>query len=213
MQAIDFMVKVVTKEGEIELESALFVPIQAKSIVCIITHPYSLWGGSMDNNVVVGVRKELLTANYPCVTFNFRGVGKSSGVMGKGIEEQEDLIAVCDFCLNTLKFSQIFIVGYSFGGLVSLAASDRLKNIKGMALISYPSGFLDTIEPKYDSGFPILLIHGEQDNLIPISQIHRLIPNFSSPITLKTIPTDHFYAGREKQVGEIIRNFVDGLEI
>jgi len=213
MQTTDYMIKVATNEGMIELESVLYAPNQAKSIVCIITHPYSLWGGSMSNNVVVGVRIQLLKGKYPCVTFNFRGVGKSSGVRGKGIEEQKDFISVCDFCLNKLKFSQLFIVGYSFGGLVSLAASDRLKNIIGMALISYPRGFLDYADPNYNPEFPILLIHGEQDELIPISQIHLLIRNFHMPITLKTIRTDHFYAGKEQLVGEIIRDFVNALEI
>lgn len=187
--------------------------VKEDPILCIITHPYSLWGGSMHNNVVVGVRNQLVKGAYPCITFNFRGVGKSTGSMENGIAEQEDLIAVCNYAHNNLNYSQIFIVGYSYGGLISLSTAKKIDRIVGMALISYPTGFVKQLMPDFELKFPILFIHGEHDNLIPISRVKNMLPNFLCKTKFESISTDHFYNGKEKQVGTIIKEYIDKLKI
>ena len=175
MQENEYMVSLDPPSEKITLQSCLYTPKEVKEdkdnpILCIITHPYSLWGGSMYNNVVVGVRKQLVKEGFHCIAFNFRGVGKSTGNMGDGTEEQEDLIAICDFARKQLRYTKIFIIGYSYGGLVSLAVASDLGEIKGMCLISYPTGFVDHLAPDFNLEIPILLIHGKHDDIIPLRQ-------------------------------------------
>lgn len=212
MHKTEFMVKV---SNDVNIQAILYSSAEEdnKSIVCIITHPYSRWGGSMQNNVVVGARNQLVKGGFPCITFNFRGVGNSTGSMGDGIQEKDDLIAVCNYTRDNFSYSQIFIVGYSYGGLVSLSAAKELGEIAGMCLISYPIGFISHIHPDFDVSFPMLFIHGENDDLIPMPRVKKLLPKFKNKNKLVAISTDHFYNGKECRVGVIIRDFVSELEI
>ena len=159
MQETEYMIEV---RSNIVIQTKFYPSeiTQDQSLVCIITHPYSRWGGSMHNNVVIGVRNQLVEGGIPCITFNFRGVGKSTGVMGDGIKEQEDLIAVCDFAKKALQYSQIYIVGYSYGGLIALSIIEKLENIVGLTLISYPYGFVNHLAPNFSLEYPIQFIHG-----------------------------------------------------
>ena len=45
----------------------------------IICHPHSLHGGTMDNKVVTTLMRTYRDLGVNVVTFNFRGVGASSG--------------------------------------------------------------------------------------------------------------------------------------
>jgi alpha/beta superfamily hydrolase len=211
MQEIEFMVNV---SKDIKIQSSLYRETNQKSdsILCIITHPYSLWGGSMHNNVVIGVRNQLVKGGYHCIAFNFRGVGKSTGIMGDGIGEQEDLIAVCNHSRDKLHYFRIVIVGYSYGGLIGLSAAKNLGKLEGMVLISYPSGFVKHLLPDFTVKFPLLFVHGKGDDLIPVSRVQELLPKFHSNTKLEIINTDHFYNGQENRVGTIIRKFCGMIE-
>ncbi len=81
--------------GDIRLE-AMWSPKPGPrgAIVC---HPHPLYGGDMDNGVVVTVARALNSCGFSALRFNFRGVGQSEGSYGEGVAEQEDLIAACDF--------------------------------------------------------------------------------------------------------------------
>ncbi|TFG20826.1 MAG: alpha/beta fold hydrolase [Promethearchaeota archaeon] len=212
MHKTDFMVKV---SDEVRIQASLYASREKEkgSIACIITHPYSQWGGNMQNNVVIGVRNQLVKEGFPCVTFNFRGVGKSTGSMGDGTQEKEDLIGVCNYTRNILHLTQIIIIGYSYGALISLSAMKELGELICMCLISYPSGFVPHLSPEFDVGIPILFIHGEFDDVIPISRIKQLLPNFTHKTKFVSISTDHFYNGKENQVGAIITEFINNLKI
>ena len=212
MHKADFMVKV---SSEVSIQASLFTSTEKEnfSIACIITHPYSQWGGNMQNNVVVGIRNQLAIEGFPCITFNFRGVGKSTGSMGDGTQERKDLIAVCNYARTNLNYPQIFIIGYSYGGLISLSVVKELGEITGMCLISYPIGFVPHMSPEFDVNFPLLFIHGEHDDVIPISRIKGILPNFKNDIKFIPISTDHFYNGKENQVGTSIREFVEKLKV
>jgi alpha/beta superfamily hydrolase len=166
----------------------------------------------MHNNVVVGVRNYLVKQGYSCITFNFRGVGKSTGAIGNGSQEIEDMKAIYKYTKNKSEYKHILVVGYSYGGLISLAAAPGMKELDGMCLISYPSGFVKHLRPVYTISFPLLFIHGERDSLIPPSRVQKILPNFTCRTSFKLISTDHFYNGKEKQVGFFIQKFIEDLQ-
>ena len=84
--------------GGLSLEGILAIPEGAGSFpAVIICHPHPLYGGNMDNNVVLSLSDTLTQASLASFKFNFRGVGGSQGEFGQGIGEQEDVEAAISF--------------------------------------------------------------------------------------------------------------------
>ena len=48
----------------------------------VITHPHPLYGGDMNNPVVMTIAEVYRQAGYAVLRFNFRGVGRSGGNSG-----------------------------------------------------------------------------------------------------------------------------------
>src|SRR6476661_5753070 len=59
----------------------------------VLCHPHPLYGGDMDNPVVIRAAEVVQAAGYATLRFNFRGVGASAGVHDKGEGEQQDIRA------------------------------------------------------------------------------------------------------------------------
>ena len=80
----------------------------------VVTHPHSLMGGDMHNNVVMTVWDTVIGLGCSALRFNFRGVGRSEGLFDEGTGETRDLAAALDFA-----GSRAVVVGYSFGSWVA----------------------------------------------------------------------------------------------
>src|SRR2546427_10424435 len=74
---------------DVALESRLAVPPGAPAGV-VICHPHPLYGGDMDNPVVVRVQQVCADLGLATLRFNFRGGGGSSGTHGGGGAGQDD---------------------------------------------------------------------------------------------------------------------------
>src|SRR5215831_13958175 len=86
----------------------------------VICHPHPLYGGDMANPVVVRAGEVARELGVVTLRFNFRGVGRSTGVRGAGIGEQEDLKAALDLLRSHLPRGLPFALGgYSFGAWVA----------------------------------------------------------------------------------------------
>src|SRR5262249_34552016 len=59
----------------------------------VVCHPHPLYGGDMDNPVVVRAVEVAAEAGIATLRFNFRGVGTSEGSHGGGAGEQDDVRA------------------------------------------------------------------------------------------------------------------------
>ena len=84
----------------------------------VITHPHPLFGGDMANNVVLTAVRALAARGMSALRFNFRGVGRSTGAYGGGIEEADDVVAALAF-LKSRTPGPHYVVGYSFGAAVA----------------------------------------------------------------------------------------------
>src|SRR3989442_4262260 len=69
---------------DVALESRLAVPPGAPAGV-VICHPHPLYGGDMDNPVVVRVQEVCADLDLATLRFNFRGVGGSGGSHRGGV--------------------------------------------------------------------------------------------------------------------------------
>jgi len=72
--------------GKITLEGMMRIPEGAGPfpLVVVLSSPSSLRGQAMNNNVVDAVCASFGKKEIAWLKFNFRGVGRSGGVLGKG---------------------------------------------------------------------------------------------------------------------------------
>ncbi|MFA5111838.1 MAG: alpha/beta fold hydrolase [Desulfobaccales bacterium] len=108
----------------------------------VITHPHPLFGGSMANNVVWTAVRALAARDMSALRFNFRGVGRSTGTYGDGVEEAVDVAAAVEF-LKSRAAAPYYVVGYSFGAAVVARALLQGLAVDGAILIAPPVAFMD----------------------------------------------------------------------
>jgi len=196
--------------GDLRLEGELHLPEgEGPFPVVTICHPHPLYGGDMDNNVVMAVYFALVKSSIAALRFNFRGIGNSGGSYGEGVGEQDDLQAALDF-LSTLKeidSQRIGLAGYSFGGMVAAHVAIKDNRIKQLALISPALNETDWIRLK-KYALPKLILIGEADTSVPFRPFQHF---FGDAKQYQIIAgADHFWYGFEEQLsGKIARFFHD----
>ena len=85
----------VTVVGGTRLEALVAVPGGATTGI-VVCHPHPLYGGDMENPVVVRAVEVASDLGLATLRFNFRGVGRSTGEHGGGRAEQDDVLAALD---------------------------------------------------------------------------------------------------------------------
>lgn len=198
------------KSGGITLEGVLSYPQKSSSCpAVVICHPHPLYGGDMNNNVVVGIKGALETAGFVILRFNFRGVTLSEGKYDEGKGEVDDVIAAVNFLSSQAKVDRdrLFLVGYSFGAWVGLRAALTINVLRAVAGIAPPCGVYD-FNFLHDSVLPILLVKGEHDTICNKKELEIVFDKISSSKEKVVLPqSDHFFSGREGEVGEEVKRF------
>ena len=165
--------------GNIEVVAAL--PEQARA-VAVIAHPHPLFGGTMDNKVVTTVAKAFADAGIAAVRFNFRGVGATAGTHDEGRGETDDMVSVVEQARTELPGIPLYLAGFSFGGAVTVRASERLEFAQAILVAPgfrriHAHGMGEAPDPSDPAlGSPgrhtttnTLVIHGDLDETVPLS--------------------------------------------
>ena len=172
----------------------------------VICHPHPMMGGSMDNNVVEAVRDAFSSGNYSTLRFNFRGVGGSTGRYDEGRGEKQDILSACEFIRNQ-GVETIITAGYSFGAWVCCRLlKDKPSNIASVILISPPQKYFEFDWNGLDNAVE-LIICGDSDQFCDIDELRMNAENIHSKLTILPA-TDHFYAGKEDQLAEHLRQYI-----
>jgi alpha/beta superfamily hydrolase len=163
--------------------------------VAVIAHPHPLFGGTMDNKVVQTLARAFVACGWTAVRFNFRGVGASEGVHDEGRAECEDLHAVV---AQVAPEGPLAIAGFSFGAFVASCAIDRLwtaRDIRQVVLVgTAASRFAVAVLPP-ESHERALIVHGEQDDTVPLASVLDWARPQSLPVTV--VPGGgHFFHGQ-----------------
>ena len=177
--------------------------------VAVICHPHPLDGGNFRNNVVKAVYWYLAGHSIAALRFNFRGVGQSGGFYGGGSTEVKDLQAAIDFALYQQKVdpARLGLVGYSFGGGVSVRAAVVDNRIKALALIS-PQLDEETWKLLRKNRNPLLFITGSEDQMFPLQQYEANLKTVPEPKQFQVVKgADHFWTGHEAEMAVIVRRF------
>ena len=100
----------------VNLRTRVFKPKEEikDSIVIVLVHPYSILGGCQV--LLKGIASGLADKGYMAVTFDMRGVGRSTGRASlTGFAEVKDVVAVCNWVSQNLSSDKILLVGSSAG--------------------------------------------------------------------------------------------------
>jgi alpha/beta superfamily hydrolase len=197
--------------GKLQLEGVCWYPDKNDKFPCVVLcHPHPMYGGSMNNNVIMALASALPPKGIIALMFNFRGVGKSQGSFDNGIGEQEDAKAAVDWLVAQpeVDADKIVMAGYSFGASVALPEARHDPRVRALALIS--PALID--EPKMaqlgDYPIPKLIICGDADEFVPISQLDLMKQKTAEPKQFEIIPgVNHFWLGYETIMAEKVATF------
>jgi alpha/beta superfamily hydrolase len=165
--------------GELKLEGRLHEG--AGSLAAVVMHPHSLYGGDMDNHVVVAVCEALASMGATTLRFNFRGVGESQGAYDDGRGEADDARAAIACIRRQALSAKLLIVGYSFGAMIAAAVAGE-SNPAGVVLISPPAGM--PTPDALSSVARALLVTGDRDPVSPAAAVMALA---SGTVTVKIV--------------------------
>ncbi len=162
-----------------DLKNALFLSPNAPE-VCTANEQGRQWFDIMSDN------KEII----------YKGLEKAYLDLQTYIKEQLN-----SFNLDNKKY---FLVGFSQGTMLALHSALRKKCL---GVLGYSGGIIDYKTPKKFENNNILLLHGKQDTIVPISRMHHaksLLKSFS--IEAKTREYDNL----EHSINE--QGLKDGLD-
>ena len=159
--------------GELEVRTACPSPEIAVAATAVVCHPHPLHGGSMQNKVVHTLARAFGDLGMATLRFNFRGVGRSSGVFDHANGETDDLLAAIQWVRARRPQDQIWLAGFSFGSYVALRASVRTE-VRQLVLVAPPVNLYD-FDALSLPKCPLLVIQGSADEVVPAEQVQRWV--------------------------------------
>jgi alpha/beta superfamily hydrolase len=155
--------------------------------------PHPLYGGSMDNEVIVTLADALADMGHPVLRFNYRGVGRSEGEYGGGGGEAADAASAADFLMGETEAGRVMVVAYSFGAWVAMMCRQARGDLDPLVLLSPPNRMMDF---DFDiAGARLFVLAGTRDDYCDLELLARQFPANVTPIE----GADHFY-GRGLEV-------------
>jgi alpha/beta superfamily hydrolase len=202
----------------LSLEGVLTTPTGQASLLpaAVLCHPHPLFGGSMENSVVVAIASALNNSGIATLRFNFRGVGESQGFSTQAVEEQNDIRAALQVVQRWkgIDKNRLALVGYSFGAQVILKGLKKYKASAALVLVSPPlssfKGNLQTSTLK-DIRVPNLFVVGDCDRLVKVKDLKEQIASIHPHLEPRIIAgADHSWKGHEQDVANCVAEFLRG---
>ena len=193
---------------DVALESRLAVPAGAPAGV-VICHPHPLYGGDMDNPVVVRVQEVCAELGLATLRFNFRGVGGSGGAHGGGLAEQDDARAALDALAKATGPRPLAIAGYSFGAWVAALVGCHDARVGALALIAPPLALYD-FDAVGGKPVPTLAVAGSADPYCRAGDFQRFTERFAWVTPAVIEGADHFFFGKLYPLGEAVGGWARG---
>jgi len=200
----DHMMVEVEGGPRLEARLGLVDPMRGGLVLC---HPHPLYGGDMDNPVVIRAAEVAREVGLVTLRFNFRGVGASEGSHDKGLGEQDDVRAALTTLRARLGGGPMGLAGYSFGAWVSSRVAVPATGLSALGLIAPPLsmfGGFDTLDP---AGLSLLIAAGTQDPYCPLPDLDRLARGLPDGTVARIEGADHFFFGKLFPLGEAVRRW------
>jgi alpha/beta superfamily hydrolase len=159
----------------------------------VITHPHPLYGGTMENPVVVTLARAYQACGFATLRFNFRGVGASQGKYDEGRGETRDVAAAAAWLVDA-GATHVDLAGYSFGAWVNAKLKCRRWPLR-MVMVAPPVALIDF---STDAALPCLelVVGGSADAFAPADALRRWVLRWQPAAHLEIIAgADHFFTG------------------
>ena len=168
----------------------------ASGLCAVITHPHSLMGGDMSNNVVMAAWRTAVSLGHSALRFNFRGVGRSEGTFDHGNGEQEDLAQVVNFV-----DCPVLIVGYSFGAWI---AAQYIRDVDVPCIFISPPTSMFTFPDLH--GKNVWSVVGSEDQFCSMDALHKVLDKERITV-IEGI--DHFWFGGEAMLTTYLKKKIE----
>ena len=178
------------------IEALLDEPVDgAAQGTAVIAHPHPLFGGTMQNKVVQTLARAFVQSGWQAVRFNFRGVGASEGTYDEGQGEAADMLQVI---AQVATQGPLALAGFSFGAFVTSHVVQSLGDQRlphHLVLVGTAASRFEVAPVAPGLHERCLVLHGEQDDTVPLASVMDWARPQSLPITV--IPgCEHFFHGQ-----------------
>jgi alpha/beta superfamily hydrolase len=186
-------------------------PGAAPPAFMVVCHPHPLHGGTMTNKVVTTLARTAHAFGVPSIRFNYRGVGASAGTFDEGRGETEDALAVVAFGRQRWPDAELWLAGFSFGGVVAL----RACTTRGVGRVAK----LVTVAPALGRNFgsmrevsvpncPWLIVQGDADEVIDGELVVDWAEQLDPAPQLVVLPgVGHYFHGQLALLQETVGPF------
>jgi uncharacterized protein len=179
------------------IECASDAPAGTSRGLALVCHPHPLHGGTMDNKVVQTLARAFVQLGYTSLRFNFRGIGASQGAWDEGRGEVDDALAV--LAAFRQPGQALVLAGFSFGGYVASQVAARTADAERVVLVAPAVRNFDVATVSATT----LVVHGEADDVVPLSAIFDWARPQSLPVTV--LPgASHFFHGQLPVLKQIV---------
>jgi alpha/beta superfamily hydrolase len=176
--------------------------------VAVMAAPDPEQGGTMQDRVVYHATQGLLRSGCAVLRFNYRGVGTSAGAHTGGPGEQDDFRAALNAAAARYPGLPIWAGGYSFGSFVAATVGVADDRVSLLLLFAPPVDIYD-FSAIVSSPKPKFLIHGERDELSPLTSVRRFYASLAEPRELVVIDAaNHVFDGHASEVAEAVEDLV-----
>src|SRR5450830_32825 len=174
------------------MEGLLDFPADTPRGIALVAHPHPLYGGTMDNKVTQTLARAFVALGYVVARINFRGVGASEGVHDHGIGETDDMALLHAWMTAKYPDLPVALSGFSFGTFVQTHLAQRLAAAGTPAERLVLVGAAAKKWQMADVPADTILIHGETDDTIPLTDVIDWARPQDIPVIV--IPgADHFF--------------------
>jgi len=209
--------EIIEFEGETGvIDCALDWPANAPIGWTLVLHPNPAQGGARDNKVVTTIARASVQRGLVAVRPNFRGVGASAGSFDEGRGETNDIaLLVEQFQARypDVAAGHWVLGGFSFGTCIGAQLYARLKENDqllpqmviwaGSAVLRFQHGLVD-------APADALVIHGENDDVVPLEEVMRWARPIDMPVVV--VPnTGHFFHGKLLILRELVQTRLKSL--
>lgn len=177
--------------------------------LAIVCHPHPLFGGTMNNKVVVTLVRAYRDKEIPSIRFNFRGVGASDGTYDDGIGETDDFWAVYQWAQEHMPSQRMFIAGFSFGSYVASRGYARLaereNQIPEHLLLIAPAVSKWDFSEVFPLPGDIWVVMGDADEVVPPEAVFEWVESVYPPIQLLRMEgASHFFHKRLSDLKQLV---------
>lgn len=182
------------------IETVIEDPEEGRRGLALIAHPHPLHGGSLDNKVAWTLARAAVNRGLVAIRPNFRGVGESEGTFDHGIGETEDLLGLAASIAPHYPELPWTLLGFSFGAYVQHRVAAEL-NAERLIMVGPAVTMYEFAAP----AIPTHIIHGVEDELIPIAYVRKYAHAHGIPLH-EIEGAGHFFHGRLKPLQALVES-------